>query len=86
MTKNGWCRTNYHSDGKRRYGNLTNGLCCECSLSVTGKEADKITRLQEKINDLEQEREQLNAEIKRLRFKLQTLIKSIEKSQVKAKS
>ncbi|MEG3843852.1 hypothetical protein [Microcoleus sp. herbarium14] len=81
MTK-GWCRTNYHRDGKRRYGSLTDGLCTECSLSVTGKEADKITRLQEKINDLEAERDLLNSEIHRLRQKLQTLIKSIEKSKV----
>ncbi len=82
MTKSGWCRTNYHSDGKRRYGLLENGLCCECSLRFTSKEADKITRLQEKINDLEADREQLNSEIHRLRFKLQTLIKSFKESGV----
>lgn len=26
----GWCKTNYHADGKRRYGLLTNGLCNDC--------------------------------------------------------
>ena len=30
MTINGWCRTNYHKDGKRRFAKLTDGLCCEC--------------------------------------------------------
>jgi predicted RNase H-like nuclease (RuvC/YqgF family) len=30
MTINGWCRTNYHKDGKRRFAKLTGGLCCEC--------------------------------------------------------
>lgn len=82
MTKNGWCRTNYHSDGKRRYGKLTDRLCNECSLSATGKEAEKITRLQEKISDLESERSQLNSEIYRLRQKLQTLINSLKESGV----
>jgi len=52
MTKSGWCRSNYHSDGKRRWGFLEAGLCCECSLALVGKEADKVTRLQEKISDL----------------------------------
>ncbi len=82
MTKSGWCRNNYHADGKRRYGNLTNGLCIECSLSTTGKEADRITRLQERINDLEAERSQLGCEIDRLRLKLKTLIQSMKKSGV----
>jgi predicted nuclease with TOPRIM domain len=82
MTKNGWCRTNYHADGKRRWGNLTNGLCNECSLSLTSKEAEKITQCQEKINDLEFERCSLNNEIDRLRSKLQTLINSLQKSGV----
>lgn len=26
----GWCRNNYHKDGKRRYGFLQDGLCKEC--------------------------------------------------------
>lgn len=82
MTKNGWCRSNYHSDGKRRYGNLTSGLCIECSLPITGKEADRITRLTERINDLEAERSQLGCEIDRLRQKLETLIESMKKSGV----
>jgi len=30
MTINGWCRTNYHKDGKRRFAKLTDGFCCEC--------------------------------------------------------
>ncbi|MEG4805417.1 hypothetical protein QUB63_32630 [Microcoleus sp. ARI1-B5] len=85
MTKNGWCRTNYHSDGKRRFGKLTNRLCNECHFSgeigTCGKALDKITGLQEKINDLEEERDRLCAEIDRLRSKLQTLIKSLRESE-----
>lgn len=30
MTINGWCRTNYHKDGKRRFAKLTDGFCGEC--------------------------------------------------------
>lgn len=76
MTKNGWCRTNYHLDGKRRFGNLTNGLCVECELKgmvlVRSQTATKISQLQAEIFELEIERNRLNLEIDRLRFKLQT--------------
>ena len=85
MTNNGWCRTKYHTDSKRRFGLLTNGLCCECEAEQQqpGRdEKSKITRLEQKIVDLEQERDGLNSKIKRLRSKLQTLINSIQKSRV----
>jgi len=85
MTQNGWCRTNYHKDGKRRWGSLTNGFCCECEAEQQqpGRdEKSKITRLEQKIVDLEQERSRLDSEIKRLRLKLRTLIKSLPKSGV----
>jgi septal ring factor EnvC (AmiA/AmiB activator) len=83
MTNNGWCRTNYHTDGKRRFGLLTHGLCCECEAEKPGRDdKSKITRLEQKIVDLEQERDRLNSKIKRLRSKLQTLINSIQKSRV----
>ena len=72
--KNGWCRTNYHSDGKRRFGYLTNGLCSECAFK--GTNAGKVTRLQQKINDLEYERERINCEIDSFRYKLQSLVKA----------
>ena len=26
----GWCKRNYHADGKRKFGNLIDGLCIEC--------------------------------------------------------
>jgi len=78
MTKNGWCRNNYHKDGKRRFGNLTNGLCLECQLKLTvvarSQTAQKISSLKEEISDLEIERDRLNSEIDRLRFKLQTFV------------
>ena len=84
MTNNGWCRSNYHKNGKRRFGQLANGFCNECSIlsvmQVQSKDADKITRLEGKISDLEEKRDQLNSEIKGLRFKLASLIKSREKS------
>jgi chromosome segregation ATPase len=85
MAINGWCRTNYHKDGKRRFGSLTNGLCCECEAEqqqLGRDEKSKITRLEQKIVDLEQERDRLNSKIKHLRSKLQTLINSIQKSRV----
>ena len=85
MAINGWCRTNYHKDGKRRFGSLTNGLCCECEAEQQqpGRdEKSQITRLEQKIVDLERERDGLNSKIKRLRSKLQTLINSIQKSRV----
>ena len=85
MTINGCCRSNYHKDGKRRFGNLTNGFCCECEAEQQqpGRdEKSKITRLEKKIVDLEQERLRLDSEIKRCCSKLQTLIKSMEKSGV----
>jgi septal ring factor EnvC (AmiA/AmiB activator) len=89
MAINGWCRSNYHRDGKRRWGSLTNGFCCECEAEKQQQEPglhrdekSKITRLEQKIVDLEQERSRLNSKIKRLRSKLQTLINSIQKSGV----
>ena len=91
MAINGWCRSNYHKDGKRRFGSLTNGLCCECEAEQQQQqqkpglhrdEKSKITRLEQKIVDLEQERNRLNSEIKRLRSKLQSLINSMQKSGV----
>jgi septal ring factor EnvC (AmiA/AmiB activator) len=83
MPNNGWCRTNYHTDGKRRFGLLTNGLCWECEAEKPGRDdKSQITRLEQKIVDLEQERDRLNSKIKRLRSKLQTLINSIQKSGV----
>jgi transcription initiation factor IIE alpha subunit len=75
MTQNGWCRTNYHKDGKRRFGRLTKeGLCCECEAELVNNSENsadkgKITRLEQTIVDLEIERERLNSKIKRLRYK-----------------
>lgn len=74
----GWCKTNYHSDGKRRFGNLTNGLCIECELKgmifIRSQTATRISRLKQEIFDLEIERNRINYEIDRLRFKLQTFV------------
>ena len=101
MTINGWCRNNYHKDGKRRFAKLTDGFCCECQAdqqktqsvaepvqnfveaveqsvgnrhkqSAEDKKAAekrKKTYLEQKIVDLEVERDNLNSEINRLRFK-----------------
>jgi predicted RNase H-like nuclease (RuvC/YqgF family) len=90
MAINGWCRTNYHRDGKRRWGSLTNGFCGECEAEQQQQpgrdEKSKITRLEQKIIDLEQERRRLDSKIQRLRSKLQTLIKSLKKSGVVTKT
>ena len=105
MTINGWCRTNYHKDGKRRFAKLTGGFCCECQADLLAKvtteslnepvaeptknpqktaqqkketaDRRKITCLQQKIVDMEAERNHLTVEIDRLQFKLQTLINSL---------
>lgn len=93
MTQNGWCRSNYHKDGKRRFGLLTNGLCAECYWSdpaqgtfpaseIQANESQKITRLRERINDLEEKRASVNQEIYRLRQQLQTLVAAKSKSGV----
>jgi len=110
MTINGWCRTNYHKDGKRRFAKLTDGFCCECIADQLAKattesldepvaehketpqktaqqkketaDRRKITCLQQQIVDMEVERNHLTAEIDRLRFKLQTLINSLNQSRV----
>jgi septal ring factor EnvC (AmiA/AmiB activator) len=83
MVNKGWCRTNYHTNGKRRFGLLTNSLCCECEAEKPGRDdKSQISRLEQKIVDLEQERSRLNSKIKRLRSKLPTLINSIQKSGV----
>ncbi|MEG4350244.1 hypothetical protein QUA74_10930 [Microcoleus sp. LAD1_D3] len=110
MTINGWCRTNYHKDGKRRFAKLTDGLCCECIADRLAKatteslnepvaepketpqktaqqkketaDRRKITCLQQKIVDMEVERNLLTAQIDRLQFKLQTLISSLNQSRV----
>jgi len=109
MTINGWCRNNYHKDGKRRFGRLTNGFCCECltnhiidrptnhtvnqtvqtsstQLAEDKKKAalkSKITRLEQKIVDVEVDRDPLNSEIKHVRHKLQVLINSLHLSELK---
>lgn len=78
MTQKQWCKTNYHSDGKRRFAILTNGLCVECELKLIvvarSQTAQKISSLQEEIFDLEIERDRLNSEIDRLRTKIQILV------------
>lgn len=74
----GWCKTNYHSDGKRRFGNLTKGLCVECELKgmilIRSQTATRISRLKQEIFDLEIERNRINYEIDRLRFTLETFV------------
>ncbi|MEG4518825.1 MULTISPECIES: hypothetical protein [unclassified Microcoleus] len=49
MTINGWCRTNYHKDGKRRFAKLTDGLCCECL--ADGAFAPRKLRLDKAITE-----------------------------------
>ncbi|MEG4959863.1 MULTISPECIES: hypothetical protein [unclassified Microcoleus] len=44
MTINGWCHTNYHKDGKRRFAKLTGGFCCECI-------ADQLAQATESLNE-----------------------------------
>ena len=110
MTINGWCRTNYHKDGKRRFAKLTGGFCCECQADLLAKvtteslnepvaeptknpqktaqqkketaDRRKITCLQDKIVDMEVERNHLTVEIDRLQHKLHTLISSLDNSGV----
>jgi hypothetical protein len=84
MTNNGWCRSNYHKNGKRRFGQLANGFCNECSIlsvmQVQSKDADKSPDSKEKYQIWKKNAINLISEIKGLRFKLASLIKSREKS------
>ena len=63
MTKSGWCRNNYHKDGKRRYGELVKGLCDECQKNSPNK-------VKEQIAQLLKQRASLNTRINKLRQKL----------------
>ena len=44
MTINGWCRNNYHKDGKRRFAKLTDGFCWEC-------QADQLAKTTTQVNE-----------------------------------
>ncbi|MCC3459768.1 MAG: hypothetical protein EAZ73_08975 [Oscillatoriales cyanobacterium] len=67
FAREGWCKTNFHKDGKRRFGLLTGGLCVECC----GKTySDEIIRLEAKLRELEESRDQINCEIKSLKKKI----------------
>lgn len=63
MTINGWCKTNYHKDGKRRYGELVSGLCLECQKKLPKS-------IEEQIDELLQQRAFLNTRLGQLRKQL----------------
>lgn len=68
MKDNGWCRSNYHSDGKRRFGKIINGLCSEChekSLSAISP----TEQAKKQIEALIKQRASINTRINQLRKK-----------------
>jgi len=65
MKTQGWCKTNYHSDGKRRFGELENGLCAEC------RHDNSQQSIREKIEEMLRQRSSLNTKISLLRKKLE---------------
>lgn len=66
----GWCKNNYHSDGKRRFGKLTGGICIECMGLET---ASEIKQLSDKINKAEEDRANLTYQIREMRVKMNRL-------------
>lgn len=68
MTQKQWCKTNYHSDGQRRFGKLTNGLCDECCKEITPRE-----KVKKEIAELIRQRALLNTRINRLRKKYEEI-------------
>ncbi|MDQ2096802.1 MAG: hypothetical protein QQW96_04045 [Tychonema bourrellyi B0820] len=69
MTQNQWCKTNYHSDGKRRFGKLINGLCSECHERALEKSASLREQTKKEIEALIKQRASINTRINKLRRK-----------------
>ncbi|NJR21479.1 MAG: 3'-5' exonuclease [Richelia sp. CSU_2_1] len=81
----GWCKTNYHADGKRRFGMLIDGLCGEClgSLTVGGLclECDEMTeaeRLIQKLEKAKKERDRINNKIKKIALENQKIASQLK--------
>lgn len=63
MSNQGWCKANYHRNGKRRFGELENGFCAEC-------QHNNPQNIREKIEEMLRQRSSLNTKISQLRKKL----------------
>jgi hypothetical protein len=66
--RTGWCNTVFHSDGKRRYGQLTRGLCFECRTRI--KQTPETKEIERQISLLEGKKEDIDKKISGLRYKL----------------
>jgi hypothetical protein len=68
MTTDQWCKTNYHDDGRRRFGKLINGLCTEChEKALTAISPTEQAKKQ--IEALIKQRASINTRINQLRKK-----------------
>jgi hypothetical protein len=69
--KSGWCNTVFHSDGKRRFGQLVRGLCFECRTRI--KQTPETKEIERQITLLESRKEEIEQKISNLRYKLHCL-------------
>jgi len=67
MTINGWCRNNYHKDGKRRFAKLTDGFCCECQADQqkTQSVSEPVQKIVETVEQSVGKRRKQSAEDKK---------------------
>jgi hypothetical protein len=69
--KSGWCKTVFHSDGKRRFGQLVRGLCFECRTRI--KQTPECKEIERQITLLENRKEDIDQKISNLRYRLHLL-------------
>jgi hypothetical protein len=69
--RSGWCNTVFHSDGKRRFGQLVRGLCFECRTRI--KQTPECKEIERQITLLENRKEDIDQKISNLRYRLNLL-------------
>lgn len=69
--RSGWCNTVFHWDGKRRFGQLINGLCLECR--TRKKQTPECKEIERQITLLENKREDIDKKVSNLRYRLKVL-------------
>lgn len=74
----GWCNTRFHSDGKRRFGQLKKGFCLECQ--TRRKQSPEAKRIEKEIALWEGKKEEVDKKISALRYQLNILYEQETKS------
>lgn len=69
--RSGWCKTRFHSDGKRRFGQLVRGLCPECRTNI--KQTPECQAIERQITILQTRKEDIEIKISSLRYRLNLL-------------